>query len=41
MAQRLAQPGDQIVDGLDVSDEDRAKIYRDNALKLLKLNGQS
>jgi len=27
-----------IVDGLDVSDEDRAKIYRDNALKLLKLN---
>ena len=29
----------EIVDGLDISDEDRGNIYRKNALKLLKLNG--
>ncbi len=31
----------EIVDGLDISDEDRGKIYRKNALKLLKLNGSA
>ena len=30
-----------IVDALDVSEQDREKIYRKNALKLLKLNGGS
>ena len=30
-----------IIDGLDVSDEDRGKIYRNNALNLLKLNGSA
>jgi len=31
----------KILDALDVSEADRAKIYRENALKLLKLNGSA
>lgn len=31
----------KILDSLDISEEDREKIYRKNALKLLKLNGAS
>ena len=31
----------EIVDGLDIADGDRGKIYRKNALKLLKLNGSA
>ena len=29
----------KVIDSLDISEEDRKKIYHDNAAKLLKLNG--
>ncbi len=29
----------KVIDSLDISEEDRKKIYHDNAAKLMKLNG--